>query len=137
MSQANVDALKGGYDAFARGDIEAVLELMTDDVEWVETGVTPSRGRYHGKEAVRSRWLASVGQSFDEFTVSPERFIDAGDHVAVLGTGRVRLKGVEQPVTGPVAHIWRFEGGKIASARFVFADGPRIDSALREAGIDP
>lgn len=136
MSQANVDALKDSYDAFARGDIEAALELMTDDVEWVETGVTPSCGSYHGKEAVRSRWLAAVGRSFDEFTISPEKFIDAGEHIAVLGTGTARLKGVEQPVSGPVAHIWRFQGDKIVSARFIFADGPRIDSALRDAGIE-
>lgn len=136
MSQANVDALRAGYEAFERGDIKAVLDLMADDVDWTETGATPSVGHYRGKEAVRTRWLAAVGESFDEFKVTPAEFIDAGDHIVVRSIAHVRLKGVDEPVAAPVAHIWRFEGGKIASGHFIFADEARLRLAMQEAGVD-
>ena len=36
MSQKNVDIIRGMYDAFARGDIPAVLEVLDPDIEWRE-----------------------------------------------------------------------------------------------------
>jgi ketosteroid isomerase-like protein len=31
----NVDVVQQGYEAFGRGDIPALLESLTDDVEWI------------------------------------------------------------------------------------------------------
>ena len=36
MSQENMDIIRGLYDAFARGDIPAVLGSLDADVEWRE-----------------------------------------------------------------------------------------------------
>ena len=33
MSQENVEILRGGFDAFARGDIDSVLDRLDPDVE--------------------------------------------------------------------------------------------------------
>jgi ketosteroid isomerase-like protein len=34
MSQENVERIRRGYEAFARGDVDAVLELLHPDVDW-------------------------------------------------------------------------------------------------------
>ena len=34
MSQENVELLRKAYEAFARGDVEAVLERLDRDVDW-------------------------------------------------------------------------------------------------------
>ena len=38
MSQADIKTMRDAYDAFNRGDIPAVTEAMTPDIEWNEPG---------------------------------------------------------------------------------------------------
>jgi hypothetical protein len=38
--QENLQAIQSMYAAFARGDIQAVLDGLTDDVEWILPGPT-------------------------------------------------------------------------------------------------
>ena len=40
----NVRLIRRGYVAFARGDLEAVRELMADGVLWHEPGRSPIAG---------------------------------------------------------------------------------------------
>src|SRR5215212_9997948 len=40
--RTNTDVLQQGYEAFGRGDIPAVLDLLTDDVEWIQQGPSVS-----------------------------------------------------------------------------------------------
>lgn len=44
MADANVDLLKAGYEAFARGDVAGVLALFSDDIEWYEAEGMPYGG---------------------------------------------------------------------------------------------
>ena len=52
--QTNVAVLQQGYEAFGHGDIPAVLELLTDDVEWTMQGpsVIPFAGTFRGREGI-------------------------------------------------------------------------------------
>jgi ketosteroid isomerase-like protein len=34
MSQENVAQVRSGYEAFARGDVDAVLALLDPDIDW-------------------------------------------------------------------------------------------------------
>lgn len=34
--EENVQTAKEGYAAFGRGDVPAILELLADDIEWIE-----------------------------------------------------------------------------------------------------
>ena len=71
MSQENVELLRNAYEAFARGDVEAVLERLDRDVDW-RPAIAPILGvdAVRGSEAVRdfltrdcSRDLISFGPS--------------------------------------------------------------------------
>ena len=68
MSEENVNIMRQGYDAFNRGDIDAVMGLMDPEIEWQEPDVkgSPVRGTHHSPEAVANnvfgRWR-SIGTS--------------------------------------------------------------------------
>jgi len=57
----NVQRMRDGYDAFAKGDMAALRELMTEDVVWHVAGSTPLSGDYEGIDAV----LAFFGETME------------------------------------------------------------------------
>jgi len=128
--EENVQTAKDGYTAFGRGDIPAILELLTDDVEWIEPGpadVIPAAGTYRGKEEV-SRFFGTLGEEVEIHRFEPHEFIAQGDHVVVLIHSEATVKRTGRKVTDHLAHIWTFEGGKLA--RFeVFSDTAAIVAA--------
>jgi len=68
----DIDTAKQIYEAFGRGDVDAILERVTDDVDWSTDAAiesAPWYGLRHGKEGVRSffRAIGSIGP-VTEFT---------------------------------------------------------------------
>ena len=54
-AEENTRLAQSGYEAFGRGDMAALAEMMADDIEWVNPGdpdVDPNAGTFKGKEAV-------------------------------------------------------------------------------------
>jgi uncharacterized protein len=54
-AEENTRLVQNAYEAFGRGDMAALAEAMTDDVEWVDPGDPdddPNAGTFRGKEAV-------------------------------------------------------------------------------------
>jgi hypothetical protein len=54
----NAKLVRHGYDAFARGDLDALREFMAHDVVWHEPGRGPLAGDHKGPEGV----LALLGE---------------------------------------------------------------------------
>src|SRR5687768_12447096 len=91
MSQQDVQTIRGGYEAFNRQDIPGVLERFDPQIEWIEPGGGRAPvGTFRGAQTVAEKVFATVPVNFDDFRAEPERFIDAGEHVIVIGqfTGR-------------------------------------------------
>lgn len=90
------DLAKQGYAAFASRNIPALLELLTDDVEWrflgnPETG-TPYGGTCKGKQQV-AEFFGTLAKSDEIIEFEPREFLDGPSHVTVLG----RTKGRALP----------------------------------------
>ena len=49
---ANVQRARQGYEAFSKGDMATISELLADDVVWHVGGSSPISGDYKGKDAV-------------------------------------------------------------------------------------
>jgi ketosteroid isomerase-like protein len=80
MSQENVELVRQGWEAFERGDMSQVLDLMSDDL--VTHRSHPDAATYYGKEGyldLTADWV----EGFDEWSSTAEEFIDAGDRVVV------------------------------------------------------
>ena len=63
MSAENVAAVKATYDAFAVGDVPAVLGAMSPAIEWNEAENFPyaDGNPYRGPEAVLNGVFARIG----------------------------------------------------------------------------
>jgi hypothetical protein len=115
-AEENVKTAQQGYAAFGRGDVPAILELLTDDIEWIAPGppdVIPAAGMYRGKEEV-GRYFATLSEDVDIHKFEPHEFIAQGDHVVVLISTEATVKSTGRKVTDHVAHVWTFKGGKLA-----------------------
>jgi len=51
---SNADTMRDAYDAFGRGDMDAVMATWTDDIRWDGSNneELPGGGRHEGKQAV-------------------------------------------------------------------------------------
>ena len=93
MSEENVEIVRSGYEAFARGDVEGVLEIMDPEVEWDPAlGPLLGVGPVWGKEALRRFLTEDIPAGFDDFESRPLSIEDLGDsvlvHTHLLGRGR-------------------------------------------------
>ena len=109
---SNLETVQGAYEAFSRGDIEAVLAIFDPDVEWVEPEIpgSPYAGTRRGPEAVASEVFAVLPSLWDEFGIEPEEWIDGDDRVAMLGRIKIGKDGRAESVRS--AHLWTFRAGK-------------------------
>jgi ketosteroid isomerase-like protein len=121
MESSSAEVVRGVYDAFARGDVPAVLGALADDIEWHEAEGMPYGGVHRGPQAVAERVFVPITTDVEGFTVTPEEVIATGDTVAVVarytGTGKATGRFLDLPVT----HVWDMREGKIARFR-QFAD---------------
>jgi uncharacterized protein len=130
--QDNVQVVQQAYAAFGRGDIPAVLETLTDDVEWSVSGspeVLPWAGQRRGREQV-GQFFRALGGTLTHEAFEPREFIVQGDTVVVLGTERVRASG--RVVDTDWAMVFTIRDGKIARYRDYHDTAP-IQAALRGA----
>jgi ketosteroid isomerase-like protein len=132
MSQENVEIVRRGADAFARGGLDALAEYWTDDIDYrAIEGALDDRGAMHGKEAVRAYaqdWLGT----FDDVRSEPVELIDAGEDRVIAVTrfsGRAKLSGVETDIT--YAALYTIRDGKIARGRQYWTR----EEALEAAGL--
>lgn len=111
----NADVVKGIYDAFAKGDVPAVLGSFDPTIEWKEAdGIRyADRNPYHGPQAVAEGVFQRIVSDVDQFTVVPESVIDGGDTVVVEGRYKGKLKATGTPLDAQFAHVWRLRGGKV------------------------
>jgi uncharacterized protein len=131
---ANIATLEKLYDAINSADLEAILRLQAEDVEWHGPQAFPDlTGPHRGHDGVRA-YTGSITDAWREFTVLPERFFDLGDRVLVLTRerGRGRASGIEVP-SRPTAHLWTIRDGRVVRFQ-VYWDR---EEGLRAAGIRP
>jgi ketosteroid isomerase-like protein len=89
MTQANVEMVRDVYDAFARGDVDAVFAAMTPDIEWDKSPGMPYGGVYHGRDAIVANVFGPILADVEGFTASPDEIL-ALDDVRVIARGRHR-----------------------------------------------
>jgi ketosteroid isomerase-like protein len=130
----NVATLEALYAAINRADLDAILRLQAEDVEWHGPQVFPDlAGPHRGHDGVRA-YAGSITDAWQEFSVRPERFLDLGDRVLVLTRehGRGRASGIEVQ-SRPTAHLWTLRDGAVV--RFeVFWER---EEGFRAVGVRP
>ena len=132
-TEQDIERLRAGYEAFNRRDLEALMELLDPDVEWVQDqSVAPDADVYRGKEDT-ARFFETILRDFEHLEFEPEEIIDAGDRVVVVSVARGRGKASGAEVEARFTHVWTLRDGKAVRAVF-YADH---EKALADAGLSP
>ena len=130
MSAENVEIVRRGYEANARGDVEATLAALAPEIEIHDHDI-PDAGEYRGPEGLL-RWQADWERSWESWRQEPEDFIDAGDRVvAVL---RIYAKGRHSGVDVERLDgaVWTLRGGKAVRLDYYGSK----EEALRSVGLE-
>ena len=105
--QNNLGVVRMGYDAFGRGDIEALLALLDENVEWITPGPSEIRPRARAGGDRPSRVLRhSARRSSHEFRA--REICRQGDRVVCSATTR-RLKATGKVLAFAWFLLWREE----------------------------
>lgn len=115
----NVLIVRGAYEAFAKGDITAVVALLDENVEWHEAEHTPywPGGPFIGPQAVIDGVFKRLQEDYEGFTIDVRRIVDCGDTVLVEGRYRATARTTGKPLDAQLAHVWDFRDGKVVRWR--------------------
>ncbi len=113
--QTNVDVVQKNYEAVGSGDIPALLDLLTDDVEWTMQGppTIPFAGTRRGREAV-GEFFSVLGENLEFEQFEPREFVAQGDTVVVLGDERSLVKSTGRAFEQEWAHVYTMRDGRCA-----------------------
>lgn len=106
--QENKQLIQRGYEAFAAGDIETVMAMFDDDIEWVQPGESAVSGTYHGKTEVME-YLDRLAEK--SLSVRLDQLVAEGDTVVALT--EISVEGQ----TGRDADVFTVRDGKTTSVR--------------------
>jgi uncharacterized protein len=106
VSEENVEIVRGIYDALDSEDVGLALSAIDPEVVWdLSNHSWPGDDQYFGHEGiveVLSEWMGA----FEDYTIKPERFIDAGDRVVVIQRETAWHKGTDTGIDRRQASIY-------------------------------
>lgn len=116
----NTAIVAGMYEALGRGDIKAIIDAVSDDVDWSTDAALPGAPWYgprHGKDGVRD-FFAALAQAgpITEFTPIAFASNDHGD-VMVIIRYAFTVAATGKSVEMNMHHFFRFRDGKIYYVR--------------------
>ena len=125
-----VELVRRGYEAVARGGFRAVLDLLDPNIEVRTAEQLPEAGTYRGHEQV-ARLMETLTEPFEEWTLEPEEFIPAGENVVVPlhNRGQGRESGIE--VDAHIVHVWTIRNDRAVKLH-VYVDRAE---ALKAVGL--
>jgi hypothetical protein len=136
-NDAHLESVRALYAAFGKGDSDAMLALLTEDVVFTlpEMPGVPLQASYQGKDGIlsflRDREPLLRYEAFD-----PRRFFSDQDTVIVLGSTRGIVLSGPAPFQYQWVQLFEFDGGGLISRFHEFLDTHVLVSAFRASPVD-
>jgi ketosteroid isomerase-like protein len=94
MSAAeNKELIRNMLAELGKGNAQAFLGAMADDVRFTVMGTTKYSGTYNGKQDVVNKLLGPLGAQLEGgISLTPDNFIAEGDFVAMQARGSAKAK---------------------------------------------
>ncbi len=122
MSEENVDLIRSVYDAWDRN--ESARVFIAEDMEYVNPSYAVEPGIRRGRKS-----LAAVRDTYEDFEVRVERFLDAGDHVVVLAHYTASGRGSGVPVEGEQGYVWTVRDRQAVCFRWFRSHAEALEAA--------
>ncbi|MEK6252713.1 MAG: nuclear transport factor 2 family protein [Actinomycetota bacterium] len=131
MSQENVEVVREGAEALARGDLDGMREFLDPAVELDVTRTDLNPRVYHGLEGLlelMSEWTST----WDEYEFEVADLVEAAeDRVVGILRERGRMKDSESWVEHVRGVVWTIRAGKVLR----YDEYPTKSEALEAAGL--
>ena len=115
MTHPNAELLRGGYDAFAKGDIPNVLGIFAEDIAWHVPGRSPLSGDYRGHQEVVGFFTNAMELSGGTLRVEADEILADGERIIALTTVSAERDG--RSWSSPEVHVWRVQDGRAITFR--------------------
>ena len=118
-ADANIKTIAQVYEAFGRGDVAAILDAVTNDVDWASEAASsgaPWYGVRHGKDGVAA-FFTAFGSTMEVEEFTPVSFAANDTDVLTVVRFRARSRATGKAAEMDLHHLFTFRDGKIAYYR--------------------
>jgi ketosteroid isomerase-like protein len=115
--QENVQIVKDAFAAIGRGDMQGLLALSAEDIEWIIPGEDwPLAGTRRGHAGLADLFQTQ-SESMETTFMEPREFVAQGDRVFVVGFARGRVKATNKTWEDDWVFAITVRNGKLTSIR--------------------
>jgi len=122
MSQENVDLIRSVYEAWDKN--ESARAFLAEDMEYVNPSYAVESGIRRGRKS-----MGAVRDTYEDFHVHVERFLDAGDDVVVLAHYTASGRGSGVPVGGEHGYVWTVRDRQAVRFRWFQSHAEALEAA--------
>lgn len=126
MSEENVERARGFYRHFNEFG-EPPWEQIAPDADFDASAIV-GFGVLRGRDAVRSA-LRDYAAAWEDWTMTPEEILDAGDRVLVTVRDGGRLRGTGDEFFNLFFHLLTFKSGKVVHWKTFIDRGKALEAA--------
>jgi uncharacterized protein len=135
---SNAKTVQAIYEAFGRGDVPAILDRMSEAVEW-EQWANPNGGqdagvpwlvRRSGKEGV-AEFFEALAENLEVHSFQPTNILEGGGQVAATISIDGTATKTGERFQDEEIHLWTFdESGKVTGMRHYSDTAKHIKAAI-------
>ncbi|MEM7351334.1 MAG: nuclear transport factor 2 family protein [Acidobacteriota bacterium] len=126
----NTEQIEYSVACFQQGDLEAVLGLMAENVDFRPSGPAEllpwARPRYGRAEV--AQYFNDLLEAVDYESFEAEKFLADGDEVVVLGRARMRLKATDRVFDTDWTLRFELNDGQVVRYRDVWDTGAALEA---------
>jgi ketosteroid isomerase-like protein len=122
MSEKNVELVRSIYDAWERE--ESAADFIAEDIEYVNPSYAVEPGTRRGRKSFRV-----IRETYGDFKIKVERYIDAGEQVVVLAQYKGSGQGSGVPVSGEHGYVWTVSDGQAVRFQWFQSHGEALEAA--------
>jgi uncharacterized protein len=115
-AEENVQIAKDAFAALGRGEMQGLLALFAEDIEWIIPGEWPLAGTHRGHAGVADLFR----KAFEVVEISllePREFVAQGDRVLVAGLSKGRVKATNRTFEDHWVFAFTVRNGKVTNIR--------------------
>src|SRR2546430_14544252 len=115
-TQENVQIVKDAFAAIGRGEMQGLLALSAEGIEWIIPGEWPLAGTHRGHAGLADL-LQKASEMVETSFPEPREFVAQGDRVLVVGFSRGRVKATNRTFGAHFVFAITVRNGKVTNIR--------------------
>jgi uncharacterized protein len=128
MAHPNEDLVRRAFDAFAKGDVDTLRELMDQEAVWHAPSQDPLEGEYRGVDAILGYFAETMENTGGTFRAELHDVVANDEHVVAMYLARGEREGrtledrsvlVSHVRNGKLGETWQYFEDQYAVDRFL------------------